>query len=433
VAEKLTEKMLRGRITDESIELMRRRIGYSNPTVRSGVVQPPYWTETSYDALRHWTRGYGDDNPLYTDPRYGATTRWGGQIAPPGFERTVAEARPGPTLPPDEDRETSRALRGVQLYHSGQDVRWYRPVVLGDWCMALSAVHDVQEKKSTFAGRSVIVTNRNRHWNQHRELVSEGDSWFVHAERRRVGDDRTETNGETRTKAPVEPAYYSDDELAEIEAAYDAEYRRGADTLHLEDVEVGQTLPRMVKGPLTVTDQINMYMGGGWFGYGNPALRLGYENRKRMRGFYTRNRFNAWDVLQRVHWEEEAARDVGVPLMYDIGPMRWAWLVHYCTAWMGDDAWLFRLRGEFRDFNYFGDTTWLTGTVVHAYVGEHGPAVDLDLTATNQRGKCNIVGTATILVASREHGAVRLPEPPPTESPDPADRWALTGVAPDIG
>ena len=60
----MAENMLRGRITDEAVELMRRRIGYSNPTIRSGVRQRPHWTEASRDALRHWTRGYGDDNPL---------------------------------------------------------------------------------------------------------------------------------------------------------------------------------------------------------------------------------------------------------------------------------------------------------------------------------------------------------------------------------
>ena len=414
----VTDSMLRGRITDEAVELMRRRIGYSNPTVRSGVRQPPHWTEASHDAMRHWTRGYGDDNPLYADRHYGSRTRWGGQIGPPGFERTIAESRPGPKLPPDEDRETSRALRGVQLYHSGDEITWYRPVRVGEWGMATNAVHDVQDKASSFAGRSVIVTNRNRVWNQDRELVSEGKNWFVHAERRRVSND----SGERRV---IEPASYTDDDLAEIEAAYDAEFRRGASTLQFEDVERGAALPRMVKGPLTVTDQINMYMGGGWFGYGNPALRLGHENRKRLRGFYTKNRFGAWDVIQRVHWEEEAARDVGVPLMYDIGPMRWAWLVHYCTSWMGDDAWLFRLRGEFRSFNYFGDTTWISGTVRDVYLHEHGPAVDIDISGTNQRGVENVSGTATILLASREHGPVRLPTPPVTESPDPAERWSL--------
>jgi hypothetical protein len=69
--------------------------------------------------------------------------------------------------------------------------------------------------------------------------------------------------------------------------------------------------------------------------------------------------------------------------------------------------------------------------VSDAYLNEHGPAVDLELTGTSQRGEHNIVGTATILVASREYGPMRLPTPPPTESPDPAQRWSLGRVVPN--
>ena len=35
------------------------------------------------EAIRNFAFGYGDDNPLYTDPDHGAATRWGGQVAPP--------------------------------------------------------------------------------------------------------------------------------------------------------------------------------------------------------------------------------------------------------------------------------------------------------------------------------------------------------------
>ena len=40
------------------------------------------------------------------------------------------------------------------------------------------------------------------------------------------------------------------------------------------------------------------------------------------------------------------------------------------------------------------------------------PAVDLELAATNQRGTVTTPGTATILLPSRDHGPVRLPDPP---------------------
>jgi len=397
-----------GAITDDSIELMRRRIGYPNPTVRSGTVLLPHYTEATHDSIRHFAEGYGDANPLYTTRDYGRNTRWGSQIAPPGMESTMGYDR-SPIPPPDLDRETRGALRGVQLFHSGNDARFYRPIVPGDVLDRSGVVHDVEEKVSEFAGRSVIVTNDRTWWDQDERVVAVELHWFVHAERRPAGE---------RTKyASDEPASYTDEQLAEIERLYDEEYVRGADTLWWEDVEVGQALPMMVKGPLTVTDLISFHIGGGWFGYGNPALRLAYENRKKLRGFYTRNEFNAWDVIQRIHWEPETARQIGVVSAYDIGPMRWSWLVHYCTNFVGDDGWLFRLRGEFRRFNYMGDTTWLRGVVTAKRDDpEVGPCIEVDITGTNQRGKVNTVGTAVMLLASRARGPVVLPEPPPRPS-----------------
>lgn len=403
--------LIKGRITDDSVDQMRRRIGYPNPTVRSGTVTLPWNTECTADAIRHWCEGYGDDNPLYVSRDHGRGTRWGAQIAPPGFEATMGYDC-SPAVPDDLARETRGALRGVQLFHSGNESHFYRPVVIGDILNRTNVVHDVEDKQSEFAGRSVIVTNKLTWANQRGEVVTDQSKWFVHAERKKV---KAEGDGgdEPKKKREVKLASYSDEQLAEIEALYDIEYRRGPDTLWFEDVEVGTELPTMVKGPITVTDMINMHMGGGWFGYGNPALRLGYENRKKMRGFYTKNQFGAWDVVQRVHWDAEMAHAVGVPAIYDIGPMRWAWLIHYCTNWCGDDAWLYRVRGEFRAFNYMGDATWITAKVTDVRVSETlGALVDIEVTGLNQRGERNINGWATFIVPSREFGAVHLPDPP---------------------
>src|SRR5262249_48349591 len=161
---------------------------------------------------------------------------------------------------------------------------------------------------------------RSFSWNQRGEIMSLGRGWAVHTERRKAADDAPKKRKEER-------AWYTDEQMAEIEAAYDAERHRGADTLWYEDVSVGDMMPGLVKGPLLLTDMWNQHMGDGWFGYGNPALRLGYENRKKMRGFYTRTIYNSWDVIQRVHWEEALAREVGVPLMYDIGSLRFSWAI----------------------------------------------------------------------------------------------------------
>jgi acyl dehydratase len=398
----VTDGLIHGAITDEAVAQMRRRIGFPNPTLRTGFVDWPWNKTASEDSIRQFTNGYGDLNALYTDPEYARGTRWGGVIAPPGYEWTMG-LDASPEVPEELFRETRGALRGVHLFNAGHEGWFYKPVTPGTTLSRSGVVADVRDKKSEFAGRSVIVTNEHRWWEPDGTTVSVRRPWYVHAERKRV------SKGHKYEKD--ERASYTEEQLAEIDAAYDDEFVRGADTLWYEDVVAGTTGPRMVKGPIVVTDLINFFMGAGWYGYGFPALRLARENRKKLRGFYSRNDFGSWDAIMRIHWEDETARNIGVPASYDIGPIRWMWLVHYCTNFGGDDAWVYRVRGEFRRFNYMGDTTWITSEITEKRVDPVlGPLVELTLTGTNQRGQENIRGTATILVPSRELGPVQLPE-----------------------
>ncbi|MBT4520190.1 MAG: hypothetical protein HOC23_09310 [Halieaceae bacterium] len=399
-----TEGLVKGQITDESVALMRKRIGYPNPTLRVGVLDEPWNMSATADAIRRYSLCTGDDNPLYTRPDYASNSRWGETIAPPGFEKSMG-INCSRTMSDSFEKETRKALRGVQLYYSGGENFYYAPIVEGDRLYKSRWVDKVEVKDSEFAGRSVIVTNGLSLWDEHDQVAVDGVDWFVHAERRK------KTSKDKYAKD--EPAWYSDEELAEIEAAYDAEFRRGSETLYLEDLEVGQVLPKMVKGPLTITDLINLHMGAGWLVYGNPPYRLAYENRKRLRGFYTRDEYNAWDTLQRVHWNRDLAQEVGVGNTYDIGAVRQLSLSHYCTNFAGDNAWVYRIRFELRRFNYMGDTTWIEGVVTDVRVDDElGPLVDINMTGTNQRGNVNVEGSATILVNSREHGDFRMPKSP---------------------
>ena len=339
-----------------------------------------------------------------------AKTRWGGVIAPPAFEVSMGVDR-SRQMEPEFARETSKALRGVHLFHSGGELFFHRPIRDGVTLYRSGWVSGVETKQSFFGGRSAIVTNAYALWDEADVVVASGHNWYVHAERKAVSDKST---AESPDRQKPEPAFYSDEQLAEIEAAYENEYQRGADTLYIEDVQSGDELPVMVKGPLTITDLINSHMAGGWYGYGNPPYRLAPENRKKLRGFYTRNEHNAWDTLQRIHWDAGLARQVGVAGTYDIGPMRRQMISHYCTNWAGDDAWVYRIRFELRRFNFMGDTTWIRGRIVEArHDPKLGPLLELDIRGVNQRGEENITGQATILVASRATGRLaELPDPP---------------------
>jgi acyl dehydratase len=389
-----------GKLTDEALERSRRRLGVPQPLQRSA-----HNLEVTRDGTRHFAYGYGDDNPLYSDPEYAKNTRWGTLIAPPGFHYTMGEdAAPVP------DAETKALLKGdpfagLGSYQAVMEFEWYRPLVLGDTCKLLQVQVGVEVKPSRFGGRSAHVT---------RDFIYANGNGEIHGVRRGtwVNAERSATRERATTRVQRVPMPYTEADLAEIDAAYEAETRRGAEPRFWEDVTVGDKIQPRVKGPLVTTDLIMWHMGWGMQLTPPGAFRLAYRTRKKAPGMYVPNELNIPDTVQRLHWEPDRARELGVPTSYDYGAMRELWMTHALTDWMGDDAWLYRMRCEHRKFNYIGDTTWIDGTVADKYMGDGHALVDLELRSVNQLGEVTTPGTATVILPSRVHGPVTLPEPP---------------------
>jgi acyl dehydratase len=392
-----------GRITDEAIGRLRARIGVAEPHP-----QPPHHRVITTDVFRHVAEAYGDDNPLWCDPRYGERTRWGGPIAPPplvGGDTLVGDDEVTALDPEVKVLMKGDPLRGVHAFYGASAREWWAPLRPEARVSRRNALVGVLDKASAFADRAV------HEWTG--QVFRQVDGPLLSAQYRLMI--RTERSKARAAKKydDVELAAYTDDEIAAIEAQYAAERPRGGETRWWEDVDVGDVVGPMVKGPLTVTDIVCWHVGMGMGLYGVAALRLGAANRRRVPRFFHRDPQNVPDVMQRVHWDPEFARHSGNPTTFDYGRMRETWLIHLCTDWMGDDAWLWRLDCEFRRFNYVGDTQWLRGTVTRRYLADGGrPAVDVDLVAENQRGEVTTPGHATILLPSHEHGPVRLPDPP---------------------
>jgi acyl dehydratase len=392
-----------GRITEEGIERLRARIGVPEPHP-----QPPCYELPTHDTFRNVAHAYGDDNPLWCEPSYGATTRWGGAIASPvlvGGDTLIGEDEV--TEVPADKRELMKGdpLRGVHAFYSASAREWWAPLYPLRRTFRRNALVAVLDKTGEFAGRAVHEWTAQVFRDEAGTLLSGQYRLMVRTER-----------GAARERGKydhVELRPYTDDEIAAIEAQYARERPRGAEPRWWEDVAEGDEVGPMVKGPLTVTDMVCWHAGMGMGLYGVKPLRLGWRNRQRIPRFFHRDDLNVPDVMQRVHWDPEFARRAGNPTTYDYGRMRETWLIHLCTDWMGDDAWLWKLDCEFRRFNYVGDTHWLRGTVGRRYLAAGGrPAVDVELTATNQRGEVTTPGHATILLPSRELGPVRLPDPP---------------------
>jgi acyl dehydratase len=113
----------------------------------------------------------------------------------------------------------------------------------------------------------------------------------------------------------------------------------------------------------------------------------------------------------RLHWDQDRANDLGLPAPYDYGQMRSQWATHAVTNWMGDDAWIAAIETDIRMFNFHGDTTILTGTVVDKRSEGVRRLVDIEVKGTNQRKEVNVSGKATVLLPSRETGPVVLRRP----------------------
>jgi hypothetical protein len=175
-------------------------------------------------------------------------------------------------------------------------------------------------------------------------------------------------------------------------------------------VQIGDELPPIVKGPLTVVDIISMHMGWGWGGYGVGPLKYGHELRKRMPAFYQPDEYGVPDVVQRLHWDPARAQALGIPAPYDYGQMRAAWVSHLLTNWIGDDGWLAEMDLQMRGFNYHGDLHRCTGSVTAKNDGSDD-LISLEVRATNQRDEATTRGTAKVLLPSRASGAVVLPAP----------------------
>ncbi len=392
-----------GEITDAGLNRLRATIGIPVPQHR-----PPHHLRPGEDAFRHVAHSYGDANPLWCDPEYAAKSVWGQSIAPPaliGGDTLIGEDEITELSAEERALTKGDPLRGVHAFYASSAREWWAPLRADHRVFRRSALVAALDKQSEFADRAV------HEWSA--QVYRDDEGVILGAQyRNMIRTERRKARSRKKYKA-VELKVWTPDEIDEIAQRYAREQPRGGRPRWWEDVEEGDSLGMLTKGPLTVTDMMCWHIGMGTGMYGVAPLRLAWRNRDRIPRFYTTTDQGVPDAQQRVHWDTDAARNAGNPTTFDYGRMRETWLIHLCTDWMGDDAWLWKLDCEFRLFNYIGDLQTITGTVTRKFLADGDrPAVEVELAATNQRGEVTAPGHATILLPSRDRGPVRLPDPP---------------------
>jgi acyl dehydratase len=367
-------------ITDEAIAQLRSRIG--KPIKR---VTEPFYREINEDACRRFAHAIGDDNPLYTDVDYASKTKWGTLIAPPTILYSTDNVVSGAV----------EGLAGVHAMFAGTDWTFHQPLKMGTRIRTQSSLKDMVEHKTRFAGRSFQQIYHVEFFDQNDVKLAEADSWCFRTER-----DTARESGSKYDKALEKTHVCSEEELQSYFDQYRREKPRGAQKRLWKDVQIGDEIDPVLKGPYTVTSAVAFMQAFGSYAIRNHRMAFRYyESHPKLAA---RNDNNVPEPPARVHWDNDFARTVGVPAAYDFGPERIAWHGHMLTDWMGDDGFLRKLKLEIRRHNPVGDAIWCRGVVTNKKVDDQGRhLIECELLAENQNKELSMKGRAEVELPAR--------------------------------
>ena len=201
---------------------------------------------------------------------------------------------------------------------------WHKTVRRNDEITTEAWLKDIVEHETQFAGRAIQQIYHVDFFNQQGDLVADGRQLVLpHRARPRAREGHQVQGREGARAAPLQPR-----RSWPTPTSSTPRRRSAAPTpRYWQDVNEGEALPTMLKGPMTVTGFIAYAQG--WGGLYIRANKLAWKLIDAHPGLGIANRFGIPDCPERVHWEEEFAHEVGAPGAYDYGPERASWLTHH--------------------------------------------------------------------------------------------------------
>ncbi len=376
----ITKKLAAATFTDKMLADMRALIGTNLRTAAS--INNEYATRT---AILRFCEGIGDDNPLWVDEAYAKTTPHGGLIAPPSF--------------------IFACLAGVQVgwpglggFHCDTKIDFFKAIRLSDKIDCRVEFQGFEgPTDSNFGGRRIKDYILQQYSNQDGQIVAD----FICS---RMRFERGEMQKRAATREITVPHPWKDDEIDAIEQQILKEQPRGATPRYWDDVEVGEEIDTLIKGPLGLTDFIAFIAGGS-----APIPRVAAHSvslkryHKHPKWAFRDPKTHALEPVYSVHYNDYAASLQGAQIAYDVGIQRTSWQIHSLTNWMGDTGVLKQITGQYRSHVYLGDAVWLGGRIEAKEIDENGDhIVRLTTWATNQRDQNVMPGTAVIALPRRD-------------------------------
>ena len=374
-------ELAKASFTDEMLQKMRDLIGTELRT--AGAVNNEYADRM---AIIRFCEGIGDDNPLWIDEDYAATSRFGGLIAPPSFIFACLGS-------------VQVGWPGLGGFHAETNIEFHKPIHLDDKITARVFFDgfDGPIDASNFAGRRIKDYLRQEYYNQHDELVAT----FICS---RMRFERTEMQAKRESRKVELPHPWKEEELLRIEDDILAESPRGATPRYWDDVVVGDELDVITKGPMGLSDFIAFVASGA-----APIPRIAAHSvalkryKKHPKWAFRDPNTHALEPVYSVHYNDYAAQLQGAQIAYDVGIQRTCWQIHHLTNWMGDDGFVKSIHGQYRSHVYLSDVLRLGGKIVEKYVDEAGDhVVKVETWATNQRDQQCMPGSAVIALPRKE-------------------------------
>ena len=184
---------------------------------------------------------------------------WGGPIAPPalvGGDTLIGEDEVTAIVDDKRDLMKGDPLRGVHAFYSASAREWWAPLRPDHRVWRRNALVAVLDKPSEFADRAIHEWSANVFRDDDGTVLSGQYRLMIRTERTKARDARasTTTSRSSPTRMP---------RSTKSTRSTPPQNRRGDEPRFWEDVDEGDTVGPMVKGPLTVTDMVCWHVGMG--------------------------------------------------------------------------------------------------------------------------------------------------------------------------
>jgi acyl dehydratase len=159
----------------EAVAGMRATIG--RPIGKTSVAPDP----VNQPMIRHWATAMEDHNPVYVDPAFAATTRFGGIVAPPMMLQTWTMATPkitgiaargGAPVEFHENPLTPLDEAGfIATLATNSEFEVVRYLHLGETLTSTMVIESISERKNTRLGPGYFITWVTTYRDERGEIV----------------------------------------------------------------------------------------------------------------------------------------------------------------------------------------------------------------------------------------------------------------------